>query len=452
MHSHGRYLPISFPSLSTPPSSHTKHPSQQETMDQPILPGEEHNVPMDEPLEYLEAVIHSGAGVRTMANVRFFPFSYLELLAPIEDLIDTLTDRQQLLIMIYFLNADAHIFRLRHPPSARNQVQIEQPSDRLQAEADEALRALIITDPQRYTDFHVELMNDYLTLLIHSDDPEDRAEGIEVLLHHLYPNWELIIQTLVLARSARMNIYPAIPSYPSLPYFSPLPPQMHQNSNVAIADIIAHLQDQISSGAVTLIGDHVQLLPYSCYLGILVPINDLIGTLDVRQRFLIIIFFLSMDTRIFRLRHNLQNRIPIDPIPDHLDAEVVEALFALVDTDAQRYNLFLVSLMNEYFTLLMHSDDPEDRLEGMDVLLEHLVNINGSELGDHPSVDACAICQDDYTPADNIIVLPCHNSHHFHRSCIETWLHRHLNCPNCRAPVRIAQRDKLHELTRYKTC
>ncbi|KNE98824.1 hypothetical protein PSTG_07846 [Puccinia striiformis f. sp. tritici PST-78] len=213
-----------------------------------------------------------------------------------------------------------------------------------------------------------------------------------------------------------------------------------EDSNVAIADIIAHLQDQISSGAVTLIEDHVQLLPYSCYLGILVPINDLIGTLDVRQRFLIMIFFLSIDTRIFRLRHNLQNRIPIDPIPDHLDAEVVEALLALVDTDPQRYDLFFVSLMNEYFTLLMHSDDPEDRLEGMDVLLEHLVNINGPELGsDEPSVDACAICQDDYTPADNIIVLPCHNSHHFHRSCIETWLHRHLNCPNCRAPVRIAQ-------------
>ncbi|KAI9607648.1 hypothetical protein KEM48_003558 [Puccinia striiformis f. sp. tritici PST-130] len=219
-----------------------------------------------------------------------------------------------------------------------------------------------------------------------------------------------------------------------------------EDSNVAIADIIAHLQDQISSGAVTLIEDHVQLLPYSCYLGILVPINDLIETLDVRQRFLIMIFFLSIDTRIFRLRHSLQNRIPIDPIPDHLDAEVVEALLALVDTDPQRYDLFFVSLMNEYFTLLMHSDDPEDRLRGMDVLLEHLVNINGPELGsDEPSVDACAICQDDYTPADNIIVLPCHNSHHFHRSCIEvspnspTWLHRHLNCPNCRAPVRIAQ-------------
>ncbi|KAH9454324.1 hypothetical protein KEM48_003560 [Puccinia striiformis f. sp. tritici PST-130] len=222
-------------------------------MDQPILPGEEHNVPMDEPLEYLEAVIRSGAGVRTTANVRFFPFSYLELLAPIEDLIDTLTDRQQLLIMIYFLNADAHIFRLRHPPSARNQVQIEQPSDRLQAEADEALRALIITDPQRYTDFHVELMNDYLTLLIHSDDPEDRAEGIEVLLHHL-------------------------------------------------------------------------------------------------------------------------------------------------------------------------------------------VRINVSELGtDNPDIGACSICQDEYIPGDNIIVLRCHASHNFHRGCIETWFILHLDCPLCRATVAIPQ-------------
>ncbi|KNF03383.1 hypothetical protein PSTG_03324 [Puccinia striiformis f. sp. tritici PST-78] len=195
----------------------------------------------------------------------------------------------------------------------------------------------------------------------------------------------------------------------------------------------------VRSGAITRSGDNIQMFPYN-YLEILVPIEDLIDTLNDRQQLLIMIYFLEVDTHIFSLRHTPQNQVPIEQPSDRLQAEADEALRALIMTDPQRYTDFYVELMNEYLTLLIHSEDPEDRLMGMEVLLQHLVNINGSELGsDDPTVDACSICQDDYTSADSIIVLPCHSSHHFHRRCIETWLHLHLDCPNCRAPVGIAQ-------------
>ncbi|KNE98827.1 hypothetical protein PSTG_07849 [Puccinia striiformis f. sp. tritici PST-78] len=154
-------------------------------MDQPNLPGEDHNEASDSPVRYLEAVLRSRTGLGIGSNIRLIPFSYLQILVPIEDLIDTLSVRQRLLIVIYFLEIDTHLFRLRNVPNARNQVLIEPPTDRLQSELDEAHRELILINPERYTDFHAGLMNEWLTLLVHSDDPEDKAEGMEILLQHL---------------------------------------------------------------------------------------------------------------------------------------------------------------------------------------------------------------------------------------------------------------------------
>ncbi|KAI7955877.1 hypothetical protein MJO29_007276 [Puccinia striiformis f. sp. tritici] len=247
-----RKIPSSLCSLIEHPFAKLQRtPFRKTTMDQPNLPGEDHNEALDSPVRYLEAVLRSRTGLGIGSNIRFIPFSYLQILVPIEDLIDTLSVRQRLLIVIYFLEIDTHLFRLRNVPNARNQVLIEPPTDRLQSELDEAHRELILINPERYTDFHAGLMNEWLTLLVHSNDPEDRAEGMEILL-------------------------------------------------------------------------------------------------------------------------------------------------------------------------------------------QHLVNTNGSELSsDNPATDPCSICQDDYLPADSIIILHCHITHRFHRRCIETWLILNLHCPICRAAVGI---------------
>ncbi|KAH9461119.1 hypothetical protein Pst134EA_017429 [Puccinia striiformis f. sp. tritici] len=117
-------------------------------MDQPNLPGEEEPIVagavpeevegaqpalLEEPLGYLMTVLRSGA------NGQLLEFTYLQILVPIEDLINTLTDRQQLLIIVSFLEQDVHMYQLRHVPNPQNQVQIEPPPPCLQAEADETL-------------------------------------------------------------------------------------------------------------------------------------------------------------------------------------------------------------------------------------------------------------------------------------------------------------------------
>lgn len=44
----------------------------------------------------------------------------------------------------------------------------------------------------------------------------------------------------------------------------------------------------------------------------------------------------------------------------------------------------------------------------------------------------CSICLEFYLPEQALVVLPCHPSHHFHRSCLEDWLTNHATCPLCR--------------------
>jgi hypothetical protein len=43
----------------------------------------------------------------------------------------------------------------------------------------------------------------------------------------------------------------------------------------------------------------------------------------------------------------------------------------------------------------------------------------------------CAICLNEYEPAEFLRMLPC--SHHFHTECVDEWLQMHSTCPACRA-------------------
>ncbi|POW04747.1 hypothetical protein PSHT_11109 [Puccinia striiformis] len=181
-------------------------------------------------------------------------------------------------------------------------------------------------------------------------------------------------------------------------------------------------------------------------LGYLMTVLHLINTLTDRQQ-LLIVSFLEQDVHMYQLRHvpNPQNQVQIEPPPPCLQAEADQTLQILMRTHRERYTDFHFELMDEYLNLLIHSEDPQDRAHGMSVLLQHLFNTNGSALeSENHRIDTtlalCSICQDDYLPSDGIIVLPCHISHHFHRGCIETWLLTNLDCPLCRATVRLPQR------------
>jgi E3 ubiquitin-protein ligase RNF38/44 len=45
----------------------------------------------------------------------------------------------------------------------------------------------------------------------------------------------------------------------------------------------------------------------------------------------------------------------------------------------------------------------------------------------------CSICLADYEPNERLRVLPCR--HCFHQECLDPWLARNANCPNCRTSL-----------------
>lgn len=53
---------------------------------------------------------------------------------------------------------------------------------------------------------------------------------------------------------------------------------------------------------------------------------------------------------------------------------------------------------------------------------------------------ACAVCQEEYTSGDNLLLLhPC--NHCFHTACIRVWLDELHVCPVCKTPVTVPNRD-----------
>ncbi|WAQ90552.1 hypothetical protein PtA15_12A542 [Puccinia triticina] len=48
------------------------------------------------------------------------------------------------------------------------------------------------------------------------------------------------------------------------------------------------------------------------------------------------------------------------------------------------------------------------------------------------TITACAMCLEEYQSSDQVLVLPCHPSHFFHRDCLRDWFKEYLNCPLCR--------------------
>jgi hypothetical protein len=48
---------------------------------------------------------------------------------------------------------------------------------------------------------------------------------------------------------------------------------------------------------------------------------------------------------------------------------------------------------------------------------------------------SCAICMLDYVEGEELRILSCHATHHFHKRCIDVWLRLNASCPSCRMSV-----------------
>lgn len=51
----------------------------------------------------------------------------------------------------------------------------------------------------------------------------------------------------------------------------------------------------------------------------------------------------------------------------------------------------------------------------------------------------CSICLDEITPPNNLPIAAAKCGHLFHKGCINNWVVKHSNCPQCRAPCKTDQ-------------
>jgi len=58
---------------------------------------------------------------------------------------------------------------------------------------------------------------------------------------------------------------------------------------------------------------------------------------------------------------------------------------------------------------------------------------NSQDQEEYPDL-TCSVCLNDFTEGETVTTLPC--QHHFHKNCIESWLHIKRICPLCRHDIR----------------
>mmetsp|Transcript_17494 Transcript_17494/g.17429 ORF Transcript_17494/g.17429 Transcript_17494/m.17429 type:complete len:157 (-) Transcript_17494:30-500(-) len=50
------------------------------------------------------------------------------------------------------------------------------------------------------------------------------------------------------------------------------------------------------------------------------------------------------------------------------------------------------------------------------------------------NINQCTVCLEDFRAREKVRIMPC--GHRFHLQCIDVWLMRQSNCPNCKRDLR----------------
>ncbi|KAA1109443.1 hypothetical protein PGTUg99_033485 [Puccinia graminis f. sp. tritici] len=132
----------------------------------------------------------------------------------------------------------------------------------------------------------------------------------------------------------------------------------------------------------------------------------------------------------------LENTVALRRTMLSLSDEAVDIIGVYLDEAGEQIGRLLAN------PNIRNPEDIDALRENVAPLLDSLINTNLAQLGsDVPQHDStkCTVCLEDYAESDGIVVLPCHPTHHFHRTCIHDWLQTLIpgapTCPNCRAPI-----------------
>jgi hypothetical protein len=79
-------------------------------------------------------------------------------------------------------------------------------------------------------------------------------------------------------------------------------------------------------------------------------------------------------------------------------------------------------------------DSDDDNYVDMEVLAKIDLNID-CPITEDGEVATCSICLDECPGVDGSARIVAKCGHKFHAACLETWLKRHDQCPNCRCTV-----------------
>ncbi|PLW19871.1 hypothetical protein PCANC_09248 [Puccinia coronata f. sp. avenae] len=179
------------------------------------------------------------------------------------------------------------------------------------------------------------------------------------------------------------------------------------------------------------------------------PIEEAIQTLTPPHQILVRDFFHSLHNAVAALvndpeRPPLANQESLR----HLNLpDIDDAMEALDMPNRQRVNDFVTELLDGMLELNNSPDRARQSAQHVSNLLDRLTNaplvssVEAELVGDDSS--KCSICLVNYIgfAGDSRVILPCHPSHHFHRTCIENWFSHHLNCPLCRTSMALAREE-----------
>lgn len=87
---------------------------------------------------------------------------------------------------------------------------------------------------------------------------------------------------------------------------------------------------------------------------------------------------------------------------------------------------------------LQHQNERERRLPEVKRFIQlRAENFDpvGNPLHEKVKDDTCAICLEEFKSDLSVVRLDCNPIHVFHKECIEAWIEKNDNCPNCREPI-----------------